>query len=173
MGRYYGIPSAVTGSSTDVSVFDVQNGAETMSHIFPATLSDADLITGIGSNSNACGTSAEQILIDAELLRLAEHFRKGISLDNMYNMFDIITRVQPGGSYASDDSTLEQFKSTNEFFIPELINWSGHSRCEAGLYGKAKLKAEFILENHIPAVPADRLEQLHKYVRNKEKAIMK
>lgn len=167
MGKFYGLPSGTAGASTDGSAFDVQNGAETMSQILPAVLGPANLITGLGSNSNACGTSAEQILIDYELLLLAEHLHKGIRMDNLEKAFASIKRTAPGGEFMTDEYTLEQCRS-GEFFEPDLIDWTGRPGTGKGLYHRAEERKQFILKNHRPVLPQNKLADLQKYVVSKK-----
>ncbi|MCX6992563.1 MAG: trimethylamine methyltransferase family protein [Kiritimatiellaeota bacterium] len=166
MGRFYGLPSGTAGASTDVNAFDVQNGAETMSQILSAVLGPANLITGLGSNSNGCGTSAEQILIDYELLLLAEHLHKGIRMDNLKEAFDSIMRVGPGGNFMTDEHTVKQCRSA-EFFEPDLLDWTGRPDAGKGCYRRAGERAQSILQKHHPLVPQDRLAKLRAYVVSK------
>ncbi len=162
LGKFYKMPSGTAGSSTEVSRFDVQNGAESMGQIMPAVLGPANIITGIGSNSNACGTSAEQILMDCEMIRLAERLREGIGFEGLEEAVESITRVQPGGDFLTDEYTAAQCRS-GEFFEPDLFDWSGPGQGK-GFYAKAKARAQEILDTHTPPVPQDRLDELKHYV---------
>jgi len=140
MGRWYGLPVGTPISSTDVSVFDIQNGAESMSQLFPGALFAADMLTGIGSNTNACGTSIEQILLDCEMLAMAMRFARGVDCGRLQRGFEALTRVGPGGSFADDFETLEDF-SDEDIYSPELFSWTGHRDSEKSAVEKAKEKA--------------------------------
>ena len=163
MGRFYGLPVGLPAASTEASVFDVQNGAESMSQIFPGVLYHPDIITGIGSNTNACGTSIEQILLDCEMIRMASRFQKGAVIADLEKGFETLKRVGPGGSYIEDEETLEDFRN-DQVFSPELFCWSGHPGCEAGAVAKARQKAE-----QLAALPVDidekKLAALKKYIK--------
>jgi trimethylamine--corrinoid protein Co-methyltransferase len=164
MGRYYGLPVGLPISSTDVSAFDIQNGAESMSQVLTGILSGADLITGVGSNTNACGTSIEQILLDCEMLRLAMRLKRGVDFKSLKEGFDALKRVGPGGSFIGDDDTLEALKLSGEIYSPELFCWRGHKDCALGAVDKARAKAEML-----SALPVDvdekKLAALKRFVR--------
>ena len=162
MGRYYGLPVGLPISSTEVAGFDIQNGAESMSQIFPGILYYPDIVTGVGSNTNACGTSIEQILLDCEMIRLALRFHSGVNFNGLGKALNALQRVGPGGSYIDDDETLEDFKN-EEIFSPELFCWTGHPDFEKGAAEKARQKAE-----RLAACPSnvneDKLYFLKKYM---------
>lgn len=162
MGRYYGLPVGLPIASTEASAFDLQNGAESMSQIFPGVVYYPDIITGVGSNTNACGTSIEQILLDCEMIRLALRFRKGVSSADLEKGFETLARVGPGGSYIDDGDTLEDFRN-EAVFSPELFCWSGHPDCGMGAVRKAQLKAERLADLPVN-VSEEKLVLLKKYI---------
>jgi len=149
MGRWYGLPVGVPISSTDVGIFDVQNGAESMSQLFPGALTDADIFTGIGSNTNACGTSAEQILLDCEMLKFAMRFARGVGCEGIQKGYEALVRVGPGGSYVDDEESLDDF-SEEDIYYPGLFSWSGHKDMEKTAYQRALEKADRLAS--IPSV---------------------
>ena len=168
IGHYYGIPSAATASSTDVSVFDIQNGAESMSQIFPSILSEADIITGIGSNSNACGTSLSQILCDLEFIRLADRFAAGINLGAMDEALSSIREVSPGGNFVNYEHTIDHLLS-GEIFTQDILDWtpepkSDVSPTKGGMLVNAREKARNILNSHRPKTDELKLKALRDYV---------
>ena len=166
MGHHYGLPSASTSSSTDVPGFTMQNGAESMGQLFPAALGEADLLTGIGSNSNACGTSGVQIMADLELLRMAERFARGLSFDDFGEVMASVERVGPGGNYLEDEFTLGQFNAEH-LFAPQTLSWSGH-RGEGDFVANCRARVDHILKTHVPAVDHKRVERLRAYVAERE-----
>ena len=162
MGRYYGFPVGLPVSSTDVSCFDIQNGAESMSQIFPGVLFSPDIMTGVGSNSNACGTSIEQILLDCEMIRLAERFKRGVNLESINKGFELLKRIAYGGTFITDGENLEDFVN-EDIFCPELFSWSGHKDDKLCAVDKARLKAERLAAMPIN-VNKEKLDLLRKYM---------
>jgi len=148
MGRWYGLPVGLPISSTDVGAFDVQNGAESMLQILSGVLADADILTGIGSNTNACGTSAEQILLDCEMIRMAMRFGRGVDCTGLSKGYNALVRVGPGGSYINDDESLDDFLE-EDVYSPELFSWSGHKDAEKSAYQRSAEKA-----NKLAALPS-------------------
>ena len=148
MGRWYGLPVGLPVSSTDVSAFDIQNGGESMSQIFPGALFAPDIFTGIGSNTNACGTSAEQILLDCEMLTLAMRFARGMDCSRLQKGFETLTRVGPGGSFLDDADTLADFLEEDVYF-PELFSWTGHKDASKSALQKAQEKAARLAEKPV------------------------
>jgi trimethylamine--corrinoid protein Co-methyltransferase len=165
MGRFYGLPVGLPISSTEVSGFDIQNGAESMSQIFPGILFSPDIVSGVGSNTNACGTSIEQILLDCEMIRLASRFQRGVAFGDLEKSFQTIERVGPGGSYINDWDTLDDFRN-EDIFIPELFRWTGHPDFEVSAVEKAAAKAESLALMPV-AVDSERLALLQEYIAKK------
>ena len=84
-------------------------------------------------------------------------------MEDLDEAIESIIRVQPGGEFLTDEHTVIKCRS-EEFFTPDLFDWTGFPGEDKGMYRKAKERARQILSEHIPNVPEDRLLKLHKYV---------
>jgi trimethylamine--corrinoid protein Co-methyltransferase len=167
MGRFYNLSSGCAGTATNCAVYDIQNGAESMSQLLLAAASRANLITGIGSLGNGMGTSPEQILFDCDLLALAGYLTDGIRVDAERLGVESITSAGPGSDFLQDPTTLK-FLRTGEHFYAGSFEKAGMEELNRTMVQSLHERARQILERHQPAVPAGRLEALHKYVRQQQ-----
>ena len=163
MGRYYGLPVGIPISSTETSAFDIQNGAESMSQIYPGVLAGANVLTGVGSNTCACGTSAEQILLDCQMVRLAMRSQRGLTTEGLRKSFEQLRRIGPGGAFIEDDEVLDDLMD-EDIFVPELFYWPNHAGPETAL-ARARKKAD-VLAARPSRVSADKIAALEAYANN-------
>ncbi len=163
MGTFYNLPCGTAGSSTDAVGFGIQNGAESMGQLMTAVSGQATIVTGIGSLGSGNGTSAEQILFDCELVELAEHIRKGITVDDERLAFDAIKRVGSGGNFLTDEHTLK-FLRSGEHFHKGSFERSSKDNGENKMYENLHEKAAQIINNHKATVPEQKIVDLQKYL---------
>jgi trimethylamine--corrinoid protein Co-methyltransferase len=163
MALFYGLPAGCAGSSSNSMRYDCQNGAETMAQLLPVVASRAGMITGIGSLGNGMATSPEQILFDCDLVALASYVSAGIRVDEERLGYGALTRVGPGGNFLEDPLTLELLRSGEHFQSGSFVMSMGQT---AGtlMLDKLHLRAQSIVEQHAPSVPADRVQDLRAYV---------
>ncbi len=117
LARYYGIPSRVTGGSSDANSLDMQAGAESLMSTLIAVLSGASFVLhGAGEMENTMAVSYEKILIDDELIGIARRFAEGIEVSPETLGFDVIKEVGPRGHFLNTDHTLAHYRA--EQFMP-------------------------------------------------------
>ena len=102
---------------------------------------------------NANGMSAEQIIMQCGLIDMAEFLARGVDMSDYKLAIDSIAKAGPGGTYMTDDLTLDLLRS-DEFFSSEHFDLSG-GYCDPtpGIYEKAHQKAQDLVANYKPAVP--------------------
>jgi trimethylamine--corrinoid protein Co-methyltransferase len=167
MGRYYGLPTWGVGGGTQVTGFDIQNGIESMLMVFAGMMSPVNMVCGIGSCSGGLGVSPEQILVDHDILEVCIRLKEGIKVDDEHLGFDSIRRVGPGGNFLDDELTLRLLKS-GEHFYGGGFNLSGGHRPEDSMHARSHQRVQEILSSHRPRVPDNVVEEIGRFVREKE-----
>jgi len=126
-----------------------------------------DIFSGFGSLGNACGFSPELMLWQAELVDMLEWMHGRIDCCEHKLALDAIARVGPRGHFMDDDLTLELLRC-DEHYRGEVFDYERISP-EQDWMELAARKVDQIVNEHEPAVPGDRLEQLQRYVRERTK----
>jgi len=131
--------------------------------MLPPVLCGGGMFNGIGSCYNACGMSAEMVVLHSALVRLVERLGAGVEVSD--TMLDIESVIQngPGGHFLDNSLTIENLRS-GEFFTDECFDWLGErspNRVEDSILARAHQKLEELLLSHIPAVPKKITEQIN------------
>ena len=167
MGTFYGLPIAGEAGGTLTWRADVQNGAESFAYLLASHAGRQNIIGGLGSLHNANGMSAEQILMQCGLVEMAEYLAAGMDVSEEKLGLDSIRRAGPGGHYLEDDLTLTLLRS-NEFFHTAHLDLSGgYDPSASGAYEMAHQKAEDLLAQYEPTVPAKVQAAIRSFFREK------
>jgi trimethylamine--corrinoid protein Co-methyltransferase len=152
MGKFYNLPvSASTGGSL-THLPDMQNGAESMAFILTSHLSGQHIYGGLGSMGNANGMSAEQIIMQAGLLDMAEYLIRDIDLSDQRLALDNIHEIGPGGNYLTDLLTIELMRSGEYFESPCFDLSGGYDNNAKGMYEIAHETAEQLIADYKPVL---------------------
>lgn len=153
LARFYGIPSRVTGGSSDANSLDMQAGAESLMSTLIAILAGASFVLhGAGELQNTLAVSFEKILIDEEIIGMARRFAQGIAVTPEKLGFDVIKKVGPRGNFLGERHTLQYFRKEQfmpTFFVRERFDiWqqAGAKRPER----VAGERAKYLLDNYQP-----------------------
>jgi trimethylamine--corrinoid protein Co-methyltransferase len=119
MAKYYGLPVEGSGGGTDAFAPGIQTSYERSMNFLLPMLSWPDLIVGAGLMGGSMILSLEQLVIDAEIFRMAKHAHQGISTRDEMWLDDVIQRVGPGGNFLGEKSTAMSMRS-GEWLIPKL-----------------------------------------------------
>ena len=171
MARYYGLPSMGWGCDTDHFVPGMQAGYEkALSGLVPM-LARPDVLVGAGPLGSDTVWSAEQLVIDCEILRTCERICEGIATeDRLFS--EVIEEVGPGGNFLAHDSTRRAFHD-GELFMPRLGWHDSRSAWDAAgrpdLLEEARERVDQLLAEH-EVLPLDddveaELQRLEKRVR--------
>jgi trimethylamine--corrinoid protein Co-methyltransferase len=155
MARFYGLPIGGEATGSMVGSFDTQHGVESALHMLPSVVCGGGMFNGLGSCYNACGMSAEMIVLHTEQLRMVERMRQGIEVSEQTLATGSILRAGPGGHFLEDPLTMRNMRS-GEFCAADCFDRSGDQnpdRREASLWERAHQRVEEIIRSHTPAVP--------------------
>jgi trimethylamine--corrinoid protein Co-methyltransferase len=169
MAQFYRLPIEGEATGSLVGRYDTQNGIEHALHMLPAVVCGGGMFNGLGSCYNACGMSAEMILIHSDLLRLIGRIRLGVEVSEKMLATDSIIQAGPGGHFLEDPLTLEMLRS-GEFFTAGCFDRTGErspNRFEDSLLARAHQQVEKLLAAHAPAVPEDVAEEVHRWAARK------
>ena len=158
MARFYRLPIGGEATGSLVGRYDTQNGIEHALHMLPAVVSGGGMFNGLGSCYNACGMSAEMVVIHADLLRLLDRIRLGVAVSEEMLAADAIIQAGPGGHFLEDPLTLKMLRS-GEFFTAGCFDRTGErspNRFEDSLLAPRPPRVEDLLAAHTPDVPGRR-----------------
>lgn len=152
LSNFYEVPHAGETGGSLTYRHDMQNGVESMSQILSSVLGGQAWFGGLGSLGNANGMSAEQMIIQNELLSMVEYYKRGVDLKNLDRDYESIKQIGIGGNYMMDDLTLENLGS-DEFFESDIFDLTGiYKEKTASIYEKAHQKVNEIVKNHKPVL---------------------
>lgn len=131
---------------------DAQIGHEkTLTGLMPA-LAKTSLIYGMGMIDMGMAVSYEQLLMDAEFVRMFKRAEIGIEVNEDTLALDVITAVGPAGNYLSQRHTLKHMKK--EISTAKLIDRKSYSLWEKegslDIVQRANIAAKRILAEHEP-----------------------
>ncbi len=110
MGKYYGLPTHTYAALSDAKAIDYQAGFESGRSALMATQAGFDNMSGAGGLNVIAEMSPEKLVMDAEMIGLIKHYKKGMSMSSESLAKDIICKVGPGGSFLSERHTLKHFR---------------------------------------------------------------
>ena len=168
--EYHKIPWFGGTFATHVSKYDYQNGLETTMAAAYSVLTSATVIAGFGSNANASGMSAEQILLDHERVERIHRYMAGVDVTDEKLAVESIAAQGPGGNFLMDDLTLKYMRS-GEHYVGDLIPVFAPGKDDEPALDRVHARVENIIASHKPAVPEDRVAELRRYVDEKEREV--
>jgi len=149
LARLYNLPIYASGGVTEAKSSDIQAGCEKSLTILMAGMAGADcvhLAAGMLDSGNAI--SYEQYVIDDEVIGMVRRVLAGIRVNKGTLGFDVISKVGPGGNYATEDHTIEHMM--DEFFYPNpsvRLNFDiWEERGRPGMLSRAREQAQQILQ---------------------------
>ena len=131
---------------------DVQIGHEkTLTGLMPA-LAKTSLIYGMGMMDMGISVSYEQLLMDAEFVRMFKRAEKGIEVNEDTLAVEVIKAVGPAGNYLNQKHTLKHARK--EISTAKLIDRKSYSAWEKegcpDIVQRAKKEARRILAEYEP-----------------------
>ena len=125
MADYFGLPCHSPAGSADSCLIDAQLGAEKTWTFLTRSLSRAATGIGIGAITNGRGVSAEQMVIDMDILGCVRRLAAGIEMDHLEPASREIMQMDPGGNFLMNEATLELLQEGEEYFYPLTFNREG------------------------------------------------
>ena len=121
MGRYYSLPSASAGCSSDAKQPGPEAVIEKIITSLPAALAGSDIIIGTGEIEGDQALILEQLVVDNEIGHLLQRLVEGVDASQEQDLFVDILRVGPGGHFLKAKSTRQAARS-KEFYTPKIID---------------------------------------------------
>ena len=110
LGRYYGLPTASDGLTTDACTPDPVAAIEKWASGYLPALAGADINGGAGALASQSTISLEQLVIDDHIYgNILRHIR-GIEVNDETLAEELIAQVGPGGSYLAEEHTLRHYR---------------------------------------------------------------
>jgi trimethylamine--corrinoid protein Co-methyltransferase len=172
MGDYYKLPTFITAGCSNSIKFDGQAAAEGMFSIFANTIGGAQLIHDLGYIEAGLTSSFEMLMLCNEAVGVCKEFVKGIEINAKTIAREVIEAVGPGGSYLTEDHTLENYRDYiyfNDLFDHSIYeHWVENGSMTFEM--RANKRARELLENHKPEeLPADKVERIKQIVAERDK----
>jgi trimethylamine--corrinoid protein Co-methyltransferase len=168
LARFYGLPHHSPAGTVDAGSPDVQSGAEKMRTWVMRLLNGITLGIGVGSLLTGSTVSLEQMVIDVDLLQLAQRVLRGFRVDEETLAVDAIARVGPGGDFMMDKHTLRAMRS-DEYYLSPLANREG--RLGQTMLDRAHERVEALLAAHTPPVSPSVVAEVESYVKEREQSL--
>jgi len=108
MAEYHGFPCA-SWALSDASMLDSQASYEKLLTLMAHTLSNVNLVWGIGNIETSKVISPEVAVIDNELIGNCLRFRKGIIVDEGHLAFEVIKETVFKGNFLETEHTLTHY----------------------------------------------------------------
>lgn len=156
LGKYYGVPSNVSGCISDSKYPDIQSGHEATMNTLMPTLCGASSLTGCGMIELGMAHSFEQMIIDDDICAMTKRIMDGVDVNDRTLMIDDIIECGPFGDYVSHPSSLEcfdQLSDTKMFDHYMVDEWK--SMGSKAVIDRAHERVVDILANH-EVTPIDR-----------------
>jgi len=171
--RYYQLPCAAPGISSDSKRAGAQAAYEKAFTGVSAAMSGVNLIYGIGGVETGLTFDYGQAVLDDEIIRMIKHLKQGIEVNDETLSVDLIHEIGPFGEFLSHDTTLSKMKSISQTKLFDRDNreiWDKKGRQRS--YAKALASAIDILENHEPEpLPEATVKRMHAIVEEAEKEV--
>jgi len=154
VAQFYRLPIYNSAGMTDAKTPDVQAGFEKgMSAVLAALAGSNFIHHAAGMLENMSVVTAEQFVIDNEILGMAMRVLQGVEVNDETLALDVIDEIGPGGHYLTSEHTIRHMRS--EFYYPSAVvdrqGWEMWQQ-DGGLDAveRARGIARDILANHRP-----------------------
>ena len=157
--RDLGLPVGITCTFNEPVALGFQSGLETTAKCLSAVLIAPDILSGLGSVANAAGVSAEKILLDHDCLAMARRFQEGVRVEDDTMAASAIREAGAEGNFMGSDHTITYLRTGEHYYGGLFFREGARDRtmCEV-----AHEKTHEILRSHVPKVPGERQEALHR-----------
>jgi trimethylamine--corrinoid protein Co-methyltransferase len=152
VAKWLRVPMFSTAGCSDAKVLDEQAAIEAAMSITIAALSGANLIHDVGYLESGLLGSFDMLVLSDEIIGMAKHILRGVTVRPDTLAVDVIERVGPGGHYLTQDHTRRHFRT--EMWFPTLIDRQMRRGWEAGgrktMADRVRERVVDILERHEP-----------------------
>jgi trimethylamine--corrinoid protein Co-methyltransferase len=153
LARYYGIPSHNYACLADPKVVDMQAGLESGISAVMAVLGGVNVISGPGMIDFVNTFSLEKLVIDHEIIAMAERLYRGMEITDETLALDLICEMGSSGDYLKTKHTRKFYRA--ETYTPPAVidkknraSWESEGSTTA--FDRAKTAVENTLATHTP-----------------------
>ena len=171
----FGLPTEAVGLYSDG-----YSGAQTMGQKFQSVmfeaLSGGKLFVGAGCTESITTLSAAQIVIDDELMSVAQRWLRGITVSDDTLAVDVLAEVGPHGEFLSEPHTVKGLRA-GELIDLKLFEREGRRETwidtgKPTLESRAREQARHILATHeVPPLPDEVLRELARIVKTADEEL--
>ncbi len=154
LGRFYDLPTSVAASMTDSKLPDAQAGFEKGISAVTAGLAGANrVLESAGMLGSLMGCSFEALMIDNDMLGMAQRVIAGIEVNDETLSLDVIREAALGpGHYLGQPQTLALMET--DYLYPDLADRSTPGAWEEegslDIMARARASASEVLSEHYP-----------------------
>jgi trimethylamine--corrinoid protein Co-methyltransferase len=151
IGKHHGLPTHAYLGLSESKIIDAQSGLESGIGLVLAALARINVVSGPGMMAFENCLSLEKLAIDNEICGMSRRLVRGIEVEDMAVILDLLNEVGPGGDFLSAGHTMARLRQ--EQFMPSNIvcRQPVHSWKELGskdTYTRARAKVRSILQAH-------------------------
>ena len=176
LNRYYGNDLQkvfFTTMSSDSMEPGEQAACEKSLSIAMLALAGVRIATCVGTLGMVEIFSAEQLVIDAEMIGYINRFLEGFEFSDKTLAVEAIKEVGPGGNYLMHDTTLENFRSL--LWMPTLFNRQMYKtwKMKDGktIRDKARARARELIAKHDFELPGEVKKELDRIYKHAQKTL--
>ena len=155
LAERYNMAKLIEAGGSMTGRHDQQSGLEGFMFMLAGRNSGAsggDMLAGFGSNCNAMGMGAEQMVIQHAYLRAAEFLRRGLDTGEDELGVEALLRAGPGGNFLEDGLTLAHLRD-DAFFRDDCFDHSGGMGESASMLERAHAKVLAMTRERPLAMP--------------------
>ncbi len=172
MAHCYGLPFFCIAGASDSKVLDAQAGLEYAMSIYLATLNGCNIIHDCGYLESGLTSSFESVLFADEIIGMTKSMLRPFTFNDETVPLRLMDRVGPGGSFLTEEHTLENFRKT--LWFPRFLDRRVYDIWEKAGARDLRMvlneRARSIFEGHRPQeLPETTVESIRDIV-NRHKA---
>ena len=146
----YNLPTNGWGFASASHTADLQAGAERLANAIPAVLAGVSVVSGVGTLGNALISTAEQMVIDNEIIGILRNLRKGVTVTPQTLAKDYLAEGVREGTFLASQHTLDHLRS-GQMWMADLFccePYESWSQKKTDLIDNATARVSEILSNH-------------------------
>lgn len=148
----YDLPVFSTAGCSDSKAVDGQAAVEGAFSLLMAGLSGANIIHDVGYLESGLTGSLVYLTMCDEMIAYVRRVLRNFAINTEAIAVDMVHRVGPGGSFISEDHTLDNYKA--ETWYPDLMDRNNYENWEKSgrltMEQRAREKARRLLASHNP-----------------------
>ncbi|HWQ78272.1 MAG TPA: trimethylamine methyltransferase family protein [Anaerovoracaceae bacterium] len=121
MGKYYNLPTMISGCATDAKRYGGQTMMEKMATTLPLVMTKPDTFVGYGMYECSTTLSLSQIIIDNMVAGYCKKIHEGIDISQETDFFEDVKSVGQGGHFLKQKSTRMAVRS-GAFYASDLLD---------------------------------------------------